>query len=121
MKECRNLSFYIKQGVHFDTAFVLAKLCPPKDTQTEVYGSGVKRINVSTQIKDISCTLASNLIYDIVGKLFKDSTISILVSPSKVGFRDILTHAQMIALIMVCIQGADEISQTFSVAKLPKH
>jgi hypothetical protein len=37
MKECRDLCFYIIQGMYLDAAFLLSELRPPENFQTKVY------------------------------------------------------------------------------------
>lgn len=55
---CRNLSDYIKQCMHFDSALGLSEVCPLEKAHTKVYRRRIKRIELSVEFKRSCDSLA---------------------------------------------------------------
>ena len=58
---------------------MLAKLCPPKDTQTEINGRGVESINVATKLEDVGSSFLACFGNQVVCVFLKDAVVSIAV------------------------------------------
>ena len=73
---CRNMSDYIKQCMHLQSALCLFEVSPLEQTHTKVYRRRIKRIELSIEFKRSCDSLALGKINHIVGKLLKDLAIS---------------------------------------------
>lgn len=62
MEELWNLCLHIIQSVDFDTTLLLSELGPPEYVQAQIYGCGVKGIDVTTEFENVGSTLALSFI-----------------------------------------------------------
>ena len=65
--------------MYFDTTFFLAEFCPPEYGQTQINGCRIEGIDVPSEFKDFRGSLLSCFVYQVVGILFKDVIVSILI------------------------------------------
>lgn len=63
----------------FDTTLLLSELSPPKHVQAQVYGCGVKGIDVTTEFENVGSTLALSFINKKVRVLLKNAIVTLLV------------------------------------------
>lgn len=122
MNISRNLSHNVKQRMNFDPTLCLSKECPLEQTQTEINGRGVKRIELSMQDELPVKPLALCKVDHIVGELFEYPVI-----PVGVCIRDIAklyvssAKSEMVTLILDGINDADDLSKAVAAGKLSEH
>ena len=122
VKECRDLSDYIKQGVYLDAPFVLAKSCPPKDTQTKIYRRRIKGIELTLQLKDTIDSLGLSKTHQMISKLFEDSVIAQLIRFGQVASSNWqVPKAEPLRLGFVGCTEQNHLSQTSATNQLRKH
>ena len=66
MKEGRNLSFQVIQGMYLDATLMFAEFSPPEDIQAQRDGRGIKSINVTVKFEDVCSSFASGLTDKVV-------------------------------------------------------
>ena len=119
---CRNLSDYIKQCMHFNSALGLSEVCPLEKTHTKVYRRRIKRIELSVEFKRSCDSLALSKVNHIVGKLLKD-----LVIPVRIGIRHIAqlyvsaTETEMVDLTLDGVNDCCNFSETITARELSEH
>lgn len=107
--------------MHLDSSFMLAKLSLWKHLQTEVNRSRVKSIHVAIKLKDVVHSLLPSLLYHVEGKVLENSIVTIFVCLGKVAPCDMFANSKMVALLLMCLQSYNQVTQTCAIAKLPKH
>lgn len=119
---CRNLSDYIKQCMHFDSALGLSEVCPLEKTHTKVYRRRIKRIELSVEFKRSCDSLALSKVNHIVGKLLKDLVISVGVSIRQIAKLYVsATETEMVALILDGINDRSDLPEAVTARKLSEH
>ena len=122
VKECRYLSDYIKQGVYFNTSFVLAKGCPPENAQTKINGRRIEGIKLALQLKDTIDSLALSNTDKVICKLLKYPIISLLISLRKIAARNRnVTKSKPFCLSFVGGTKQNQLAQTTATYQLCKH
>ena len=101
--------------MHLDSAFVLAKLSPLEHRQTEVYGSGVKGIDMTVKLKDFLYPSLAGFRNHVEGELLEDAVIALLVSFAKIAPRHGFADAEVVEFSRMCFHGNGEISHTFTI------
>ena len=119
---CGNLSDYIKQCMHFDSALGLSEVSPLKKAHAKVYRCRIKRVELTIKHKRLCDSLALSKINHIVGKLLKDLVVSV-----RIGIRHIAqlyisaTETEMVALTLDGINDRSDFSEAVTACKLSEH
>ena len=119
---CRNLSDYIKQCIHLDSALGFAEVCPLEQTHAEIYRRRIERVELSVEFKRSCDSLALSKVNHRVGKLLKD--IVILV---RIGIRHIAklyvstTETEMVAFTLDGINDRSNLHEAVTALKLSEH
>ena len=77
MNAYRNLSDYIKQRMHFDSALGLSEVSLFEKTHTKAYRCRIKLLELSIEFKRSCDSFALSEVNHIVGKLLKDLVITV--------------------------------------------
>ena len=118
----RNLGHNIKQCVDFDASLRFSEECPLEQTQAEIYGGGVKRIELSMQDELPVQPLALCKIDHIVGELLEYPVIPIGVGVSHIAELDVsAAKSEMVTLILNGVDDADHLSEAVTAGKLAVH
>ena len=121
VEEGRNQSLQVIEGMDFYPAHVLAELSPPEDIQAQRYGRGIESIDVTVKLEDVRCPLTSGLTDEIIGILLEDAIVTIGIGFCQIASGDVLAKPEMIALLVMCLDGDNHITQTLAIAQLAKH
>ena len=119
---CGNLSDYIKQCMHFDSALGLSEVSPLKKAHAKVYRCRIKRVELTIKHKRLCDSLALSKINHIIGKLLKDLVVSV-----RIGIRHIAqlyisaTETEMVALTLDGINDRSDFSEAVTACKLSEH
>ena len=117
-----NLSYHIKQGVNLDSSLGLSEERPLEQTQAEVYGSGVKSIELSMQNELPVQPLALSKTDHIVGELLEYPVIPVRIGVGNIAELDVsAAKTEMVTLVLDGINDADDFSEAVATGKLPKH
>lgn len=97
----RYLSHNVEKCVNLDSSLCFSKECPLEQTQAEVYGGGVKRIELSMQDKLPVQPLALSKIDHVVGELFKYPVVPVGIRVGNIAELDVsAAKSEMITLIL---------------------
>jgi hypothetical protein len=122
MKKGRDLSNDIIKGMDLDTAFGLAKTCPPEKVQAQVNGSGIKCIKPTTNLKFFCDSFSLGDRYHLIGKFFKDLAIPVCVCFCQIAASyHRFTETQMVRLGRMSGNYADKLSEAFTTRQLSIH
>ena len=121
MKEGRNLSFQVIQGMYLDTTLMLAELSPPEDIQAQRDGRGIKSINVTVKFEDVCSSFASGLTDKVVCILLEDAIVTVGIGLAQITSGHVLAKSEMIALLVMCLNGDNQITHALAIAQLAKH
>ena len=107
--------------MYLDTALMLAELSPPKHIQAQRYGRGVESIDISVKLEDICSPFASGLTDKVVCILLEDAVVTVGIGLAQITPGHMLAKSKMIALLVMCLYGDNQVSHALTVAQLAKH
>ena len=118
----RYLSHNVEKCVILDSSLCFSEECPLEQTQAEVYGGGVKRIELSMQDKLPVQPLALSKIDHVVGKLFKYPVVPVGIGIGNIAELDVsAAKSEMITLILDGINDTDYFPEAVAAGKLSVH
>ena len=118
----RDLCHNVKQRVNFYTSLSFSKECPLEQTQTEVNGCGIKRIELSVQDELPVKPFGLCKVDHIVSELFEYLVISVGIGVSDIAKLYVSsTKTEMVTLILDGINDADDLSKAVAAGKLSEH
>ncbi len=103
MKERWHLGLNIVQSMDFYTAILLPECRPAEDSKAEFNGCRIEGIHVSAEVEYLLNSQSTSLFHHIVGKLFKDVVVSVLVCFRQVAACDRFTEPKMVSLAAVSL------------------
>ena len=121
MEKGRNLSLQVIQGMYLDTTLVLAELSPPEDIQAQRDGRGIESIDVAVKLEDFCSPFASGLTDKVVCILLEDAIVTVGIGLAQITSGHMFAKSEMIALLVMCLYGDNQITQTLTIAQLPEH
>ena len=121
VKECWNLCFQIIQCMHLDTTFLLPELRPAEYCKPEFDGSKIEGIDVPSKVKYLCNSQSASLFYHIIGKLFKDMIVPVLVRFCKIAPCDRVSESKELSLASVCLYGDYQVYKTVTSGELTEH
>ena len=107
--------------MYLDTALMLAELSPPEDIKAERDGCGIEGIDVTVKFKDIRRPLAPCLTDEIIGEVLEDAVIAVGIGLRQIASGHMLAKSKMIALLVMCFYGDNQVAHTLAIAQLPEH
>ena len=118
----RYLSHNIEKRVNLDSSLCFSEECPLEQTQAEVYGGGVKRIELSMQDELPVQSLALSKINHVVGELFKYPVVPVGIGVGNIAELDVsAAKSEMVTLILDGINDADYFPEAVTAGKLSVH
>ena len=119
---CGNLSDYIKQCMHLDSALGLSEVNTFENAHAMVYRRRNKRIELSIEFKRSCDFLARNKVNHKVGKLFKDLVILVCIGIKYIAQLYVsATETEMVVLILDGINDRSDFSEAVTASKLSEH
>lgn len=117
-----NLSHNVEKCVNLDSSLCFSEECPLEQTQSEVNGGGVKRIELSMQDKLPVQSLALSKIDHVVGELFKYPVVPVGIRVGNIAELDVsAAKSEMITLILDGINDTDYFPEAVAAGKLSVH
>lgn len=118
----RYLGHNIKQGVDLDASLGFSEGCPLEQTQAEVYGCGVERIELSMQDELPVKPLALRKIDHIVGKLLEYPVVPVRIGVGNIAELDVsAAESEMVTLVLDGADDADNLPEAVATGKLSEH
>ena len=118
----RYLSHNVEKCVNLDSSLCFSEECPLEQTQAEVNGGGVKRIELSMQDKLPVQSLALSKIDHVVGELFKYPVVPVGIRVGNIAELDVsAAKSEMITLILDGINDTDYFPEAVAAGKLSVH
>ena len=105
----------------FYTTLLLPEGCPAEDCKTEFDGRRVESVDVSGKTEYLLNSKSTSLFHHIVGKLFEDVIVPVLVRFREVTPSDGLAEPEVVSLVAVSLDRNDQVSQAFSPGELAEH
>jgi hypothetical protein len=122
MNVSRYLSYYVKQRVNFDATLVLPEVCPLEQAQAKIYGGGIKRIELPTQLEWPVDSLALSKMNHEKGKLFKYLVVPVHIGIGKIAqFNLPGAKSEMVALVFDGVNYTSDLSEAVTRGQLPIH
>ena len=121
MKECWHASFNIVKRMNFYTAFLLPELRPAEHCKTKLNCSRIESIYVPSKVEYLCNSQSTSLFYHIVGKLFKDTIVPVLVRFCKIAACNGVSESKELSLASVSLYGDYQISKTVTSGELTEH
>lgn len=121
MKDRRNLSFQVKQGVNLDSTFRPPEMSPFINTEAEVNCRRIKGIDLSSEFEDVIQPHPLSDANRVISELFKDARISGVVCLGEVTAGNIPTQSEGVELLLHGRRSQDETSQRGLPGQLAKH
>jgi len=122
MKKSWDLSNNIIKGVYFNSAFCLAKACPPKKVQAQVYGSRIEGVKSAGNDKLPGNALPLGDRYHFVCKFLKDLAVPVRICFGKVAaLYQRFTETEMIRFLRMSSHYTDKFSKAFAARQLTIH
>ena len=116
------LSHNVEKCVNLDSSLCFSEECPLEQTQAEVNGGGVKRIELSMQDKLPVQSLALSKINHVVGELFKYPVVPVGIRVGNIAELDVsAAKSEMITLILDGINDTDYFPEAVAAGKLSVH
>ena len=115
-----NVAAQVKQRMHLDGSFCLAKVCPWKDAQTQVDGRGVECIGRLLQLhrKTVAGVKFSGDLNKAYRKIRVDAAVTLFVGIGQRALGDIASYAQVIELGLMGAQASFDVAKTLAVSQL---
>ena len=111
-----------ERSLQFKSIPLFSEECPLEQTQAEVYGGGVKRIELSMQDKLPVQSLALSKIDHVVGELFKYPVVPVGIRVGNIAELDVsAAKSEMITLILDGINDTDYFPEAVAAGKLSVH
>ena len=108
--------------MNLDSSLSLSEERPLEQTQAEVYGSGVKSIELSMQNELPVQPLALSKTDHIVGEVLEYPVIPVSIGVGNIAELDVsAAKTEMVTLILDGINDADDFSEAVATGKMPKH
>ena len=118
----RYLSYHVKKRVNFDSSLCFSEERPLEQAKAEIYGGGVKRIELSIQDKLPVQPLALSKIDHVVGELFKYPVVPVGIGVGNIAEFDVsAAKSEMITLILDGVNNADYFPEAVAAGKLSVH
>ena len=121
MKECWHVNFNIVKPVNFYTAFLLPELRPAEHCKAEFNRSRIESIDVPSKVEYICNSQSTGLFYHIVGKIFKDTIVPVLVRFCKIVACNESSESMEPSLASVSLYGDYQISKPVTSGELIEH
>lgn len=110
MEKRRHLSLDIEECMDFYSTLLSSERCPSEDCQTKFDGCRVKGIDVPAKVEDLRNSQSTSLFYHVVGKLFEDVIVSVLVRFCQIAACNPLTKSEAVSLSLVGFHRDDYVS-----------
>ena len=114
MEKRRYLGFNIVESMDFYPAFLLPELRPAEDCKAEFNGCRIEGIDRSTEIEYRRIFQITSEFHHIVGILFEDAAVPVLVRFSQVTAGHGVPETEELSLTAVRLHRNNQIAQTFS-------
>ena len=119
---CRNLSDYIKQCMHLDSALGFAKVCPLEQTHAKIYRRRIERVELAIENERPCDSLALGKMNHMVGKLLKYLVISVGVSIRQIAQLNVFaTESEMASLTLYGINDRRDLPEAVTARALSEH
>ena len=122
MNVLRYLGDYIKKGVNLDSTFGFSETGPFVQTQTQIYCSGVKGVELSVQNELAVYPLGLGQYYHVISEFFEKSVIPVGIGIfQSTSGNDALSKAEMITLILMGCNNAYQFPEAVTSRQLSEH
>ena len=121
MEISRYLSFNIVESMDFYPAFLLPELGPAEDRKAEFDGRRIEGIDRSTKFEYRRIFQISSEFHHVVGILFKDAIVSVLVRFCQVTKGHRVPKTEELSLAAVRLNSNHQVAQTFASRQLTEH
>ena len=121
MKECWHASFNIVKRVNFYTAFLLSEIRPVEHCKAELNCSRIESIYVPSKVEYLCNSPSTSLFHQVVGKLFKDTIVPVLVRFCKIAACNGVSESKELSLTSVSLYGDCQVSKTITSGELTEH
>jgi len=118
--KCRDLGGYIEKRVKLDAPFGLTELGPPKHAQAQVYGRGVKGIDLPFYHKIVIGAFSAGNIDQAIGKLLKDLAVPLFIGFRKVAPGNAFPKPEMIGLRVMGFYDSNQVTEAVPGCQLAK-
>ena len=107
--------------MNFYTAFLLPELRSAEHCKAEFDGSRIECIDVPSKVEYLCNSQSTSLFYHIVGNLFKDMIVPVLVRFCKITACNRVSESKELSLASVSRYGDYQFSKTVASGELTEH